>query len=141
MKNLIFTFESSEASGVKTPKADAYIELTKKQFENFFDMKNIADEKNLTTVEMYIHGVKWHGEPPPMETSDFVIHKTLGVALKAYVPGQSGQPIKSNWFDWGTMDLMYILGDALVPTLGTEDSPSTMNPESTDKAMELSNAV
>lgn len=116
MKRLNFTFASSVAAGVETPGATAFIELTEKQFENFFQMREIAVEKNLTAVELFIHGVQWDASPPPIETADFVISRNMGVALKAYPLGWRGRPAQSGWIDWGTLDLLYVLGNSVEMT-------------------------
>jgi hypothetical protein len=138
LKKLIFTFEAGDSTGVKTPVAEAYIEITEKQFDNFFDLKNIVEKQNLTAVEMYMHGVKWVGKPPSIETSDFIIHRSLGVALKGYFHSKPGHPIQSKWFDWATMDLLYVMGDALVPMFGDQNTTDVV---STKTSKELSDVI
>ena len=110
MKKLTLTFKRSCHAGVITPEATAFIELTQKQFDNFFLMRELTIEKNLSALELYIHGVKWQTQTQPMETAEFVVSRTMGVALNAYVLGSYGKPVRSDWVDWGTLDLHYVLG-------------------------------
>lgn len=112
LKKLNFKFESSAKGNVNTPNATAFINLTEKQFENFFLMRELALGKNMTAVELFIHGVQWEAPAPHLENADFLVHTSKGVALKAYYVGSRGQQVQSGWIDWSTLDLLYVIGDS-----------------------------
>lgn len=119
LHTLTFEFERELADGQSDTALTAHIELTEKQFNNFFQLREIAIEKKLSAVELYVHGAKWIGDSQNMEFAEFVIHVSSGISLKAFRSGHSGKIVSSQWIQWGTLDLMAVLGD-------TQDKPMPM---------------
>ncbi|MDI1236419.1 MAG: hypothetical protein PSV26_02925 [Polaromonas sp.] len=113
---LSFTFYTG-TPGIATrapATATAELRLTSARLENFRALRDIAIEKNLASVEIYVHDVNWVDPTPTLETGDFIVCAKRGIALKAFSPATHGAvAIQSHWVDWATldMDLLTLLED------------------------------
>ncbi|ABE47195.1 hypothetical protein [Polaromonas sp. JS666] len=111
---LSFTFYTGQpGKATRAPAtATAELSLTTSRLQNFRALRNIAIEKNLASVEIYVHGVNWVGPTPTLETGDFIVCAKRGIALKAFSPATHGSAaIQSHWVDWETlsMDLLALM--------------------------------
>lgn len=111
---LSFTFYTGQPCKASRAPATAAAELslTTARLQNFRALRNIAIEKSLASVEIYVHGVNWVGPTPALETGDFIVCPKRGIALKAFSPATRGSAaIRSHWVDWETlgMDLLALM--------------------------------
>jgi hypothetical protein len=111
---LSFTFYTGQpGKASRAPvTATAELSLTTARLQNFRALRNIAIEKSLASVEIYVHGVNWVGPTPTLETGDFIVCPKRGIALKAFSPATHGSAaIQSHWVDWETlsMDLLALM--------------------------------
>lgn len=105
---LSFTFYIGHAGKATRAPATATAELRLSivQLENFRALRDIAVEKDLASVEVYVHGVNWVAPAPTLETGDFIVCARRGIALKAFSPATHGaEAIQSHWIDWATLDM------------------------------------
>lgn len=105
---LSFTFYIGYAGkATRAPAtATAELRLSVAQLENFRALRDIAVEKGLASVEVYVHGVNWVAPAPTLETGDFIVCARRGIALKAFSPATHGAvAIQSHWIDWATLDM------------------------------------
>ena len=101
MIKLTFNFQGASSRGDQLT-ANAVIRFSALQINNFYELKAIAKAKQLSCVEIYVHGlVIWSPcSQFLLESGDVLISPVHGMALNAVRQSAAKETLRSGWISW-----------------------------------------